>query len=301
MRVRSDFHQTRPLRALQPAACKHMAVWPLRALQGRGQPDHLRLPSVSFLPTSTACSAHHLAGLLHPAADHGVRPVSRLQRPTGSGTWGSAMPPAVLPPGIFSQGRTTLRSFSPVRSHPTSAVRPKSRPHLSLTPASPTLLLPSGRPDHSGSPRLASGPFTVGLPLSPLQPRLCSPLLSPLVWKALASPLSSRTSTVRLAQPLDLRVFLHVQIRCTCPALPPDRCPMLPWAFCSALTVLEDPLRRGHLRRGGRSTGCSGSAASPASRSGATRGRRDAGHRAPRSVAGADKDPKGKEADPGGP
>jgi hypothetical protein len=102
---------------------------------------------------------------------------------------------------------------------------------------------------------------------------------------------------VRLAQPLDLRVFLHVQIRCTCMALPPRRCPMLPWAFCSAHTVLEDLLRRDHLRRDGRSTSGSGSAASPASRSGATRGRRDAGHRAPRSVAGRRRGPEGKEGE----
>lgn len=54
------------------------------------------------------------------------------------------------------------------------------------------------------------------------------------------------------------------------------------------------PPKRPHLRRGVRSTSCSGSAASPASRSGATRGRRDAGHRAPRSVAGRRRGPEGK-------
>jgi hypothetical protein len=31
---------------------------------------------MSFLPTSTVCSTHFSAGLLHPAADHGVRHVS---------------------------------------------------------------------------------------------------------------------------------------------------------------------------------------------------------------------------------
>jgi hypothetical protein len=46
--------------------------------------------------------------------------------------------------------------------------------HLSLTPASPTLLLPLEGPDHSGPPRLASGPFTARLPLSPLPLRLRS-------------------------------------------------------------------------------------------------------------------------------
>lgn len=174
MRVRSDSHQTRSLRALQSTG---RSSGRFRAPRCRGQPDHLRLPSLSFLPTSTACSAHHRAGLLHPAADPGVRPVSRAWQPTGAGTWGSAMPTAVLPPGILSQGRRTLRSVSPVRSHPPAKARSKPQPLPSLTPASPTFLLLSGQPDHSGPPRLASRPFTVGLPLSPLQSRLCSPPL----------------------------------------------------------------------------------------------------------------------------
>lgn len=36
------------------------------------------VPSLSFLPTSTVYSARIPAGLLHPAPDHGVRPVSGL-------------------------------------------------------------------------------------------------------------------------------------------------------------------------------------------------------------------------------
>jgi len=43
---------------------------------GPGLPPPGHVPSLSFLPTSTVFSAQCLAGLLHPAADHGVRHVS---------------------------------------------------------------------------------------------------------------------------------------------------------------------------------------------------------------------------------
>ena len=141
------------------------------------------------------------------------------------------MPLAVLLPGILSQGRTTLRSFSPVRSHPTRAVRPRSRPHLSLTPASPNRLLPPN-PDCSGLRGSHPGRSRSGFPS-----RRCSPASASPPLPGSFEP----TSAVRLAQPLDLRVFLHVQIRCTGAAFPPHPCPMLPWAFCSAHTVPEEP------------------------------------------------------------
>ena len=47
----------------------------LRAF-GRAMPMALHVPSSSFLTTSTAFSRSRLAGLLHPASDPGVRPVS---------------------------------------------------------------------------------------------------------------------------------------------------------------------------------------------------------------------------------
>jgi len=51
-------------------------VRPLPANRGSRLPPLERIPSLSFLPTSTVSSAHGIAGLLHPAADHGVRLVS---------------------------------------------------------------------------------------------------------------------------------------------------------------------------------------------------------------------------------
>jgi hypothetical protein len=47
-----------------------------RLPEGPGLPHPGLVPSSSFFPTSTVSSAHGSAGLLHPAAGHGVRPVS---------------------------------------------------------------------------------------------------------------------------------------------------------------------------------------------------------------------------------
>jgi hypothetical protein len=48
----------------------------LAAAFGPELPASGLVPPLPFLPASTVCSARYLAGLLHPAADHGVRPVS---------------------------------------------------------------------------------------------------------------------------------------------------------------------------------------------------------------------------------
>jgi hypothetical protein len=102
------------------------------------------------------------------------------------------------------------------------------------------------------APRLASWPFTVGPTLSPLSLHLCSTAhaatlsnRSPCEPKLQTAVLANRSSSelasaARLAQPLDLRVSRHIQIRCTDTVFPPCPCPMLPWAFCSAHTVHED-------------------------------------------------------------
>jgi hypothetical protein len=44
---------------------------------GLEMPHSRLVPSLSFLPTSTVFSAEHVAGFLRPAADHGVRRVSK--------------------------------------------------------------------------------------------------------------------------------------------------------------------------------------------------------------------------------
>jgi hypothetical protein len=64
-----DMSTARPLSAEVPRKRVSPAIGP-------GLPLPELVPSLPFLPTSTVYSAHCLAGLLHPAADHGVRHVS---------------------------------------------------------------------------------------------------------------------------------------------------------------------------------------------------------------------------------
>jgi len=58
---------------------------PLPVTRGPGLPHPELVPSLPFLPVPTVYSARRLAGLLHPATDHGVRLVSS-RPPTEAGT-----------------------------------------------------------------------------------------------------------------------------------------------------------------------------------------------------------------------
>jgi hypothetical protein len=60
----------------RPPLHRHHRVRPLSVARGPGLPHPEHVPPVSFFPTSAVFSAHGFAGLLHPAAGHGVRPVS---------------------------------------------------------------------------------------------------------------------------------------------------------------------------------------------------------------------------------
>jgi hypothetical protein len=183
------------------------------------------------------------------------------------------MPLAVLLPGILSQGRTTLRSLSPVRSHPRRAVATEVAPGSLVDARLTGQVAPLRSPDRSGTRRLASWPFTVGLPLSPLRPHLCSTSTARLFRADHGGALDAAT------RPQGLPPRTDPLYRCSVSTTP------VPDASMGFVLCTHRPQGAGHLRGGTGSTGCSGFAASSASRSGATRGRRDAGHRAPRSVA----------------
>lgn len=79
----------------------------------------LHTPLLSFLTTSAARSARRAAGLLHPAADHGVHMVSVspdqasfvLERSNSSTLDAFSC-------ATFPTCRIALQSFPPVRSHP---------------------------------------------------------------------------------------------------------------------------------------------------------------------------------------
>jgi len=61
------------------------------------------VPSLSFHPTPTVCSSSGFTGLLHPAANHGVRRVSMSSCPTrmSSATVEDLSPTALCPSKLF--------------------------------------------------------------------------------------------------------------------------------------------------------------------------------------------------------
>ena len=79
---------------------------------GPEMPSSGLVPSLPFFPTSTVCSAKHLAGLLHPAADHGVRHVSG---------------PSSLPLSGLSAVEHQSRSCAPCGAHYRRAATPPSQ------------------------------------------------------------------------------------------------------------------------------------------------------------------------------
>jgi hypothetical protein len=125
---RSEDHPTRarapcvPLRRLsqqRPLPAGHRSALPSAV---RSHP-HRRVPSTGVLTTSTACSAAGPAGLLHPASDPGVRPVSArvATRPLHRG--GPTGPSDTRFPGAH----TPCEGFPPVD---TVALSPALRPPL---------------------------------------------------------------------------------------------------------------------------------------------------------------------------
>jgi hypothetical protein len=204
------------------------------------------------------------------------------------------MPPAVLPPGIFSQGRTTLRSF-PLCTQPSyacDATEATPSPFVDARLTDPSA--PPGQPDLSGV-RRGSHPSRSR---SGFPSRRCSPASAHRLCRALSSrhprrawrshSTSGSFSTYRAVAPA--RRCHHAGARCfhglsalhppfsgtgapvkgTPPKRPPPkRCTVdQRQRFCCVASVV----------------------------SGATRGRRDAGHRAPRSVARRRRGPEGKRS-----
>jgi hypothetical protein len=90
LRVRPDsslgVFQSPPLhrhlhRASTPGPTSFEGVLPF----GSDLPGSELVPPLPFLPAPTVCSARRPAGLLHPAAGHGVRHISRSKRDSSSG------------------------------------------------------------------------------------------------------------------------------------------------------------------------------------------------------------------------
>lgn len=88
---------------------------------GAGQ-GHPHTPLLSFLPTSAARSVHRLAGLLHPAADHGVHVVSARRRFSGCLSGGST-PPHDQPPSGSPPPRASYPSKLSPCTQPSACAR----------------------------------------------------------------------------------------------------------------------------------------------------------------------------------
>jgi len=314
MRVRSDLHQTRPLRALQTAG------WPpVRFGRGRAGVSQTtcafrpcrssRLRRLAPRITLRACCIPQPTMGFVPFPDSSSRPgVGHGDQPCHS--------------RCFCRG-SFPRDAGPFEAFPLyAAIRDmRGDRNRTLTPVDARLTDPSAplrQPDHSGAPRFTSGSFTVGPTLSPLQPRLCSttpatprPDCSSFKLKCVRAGRSGAPGAATRPQGLPPRTDpLH---RCSVSTTPvPDASmgfllcthrPRGPQLLAGAFARNRELIAQ--VSRPGLSTGehtseemhdqtsCGSFAASPTSRSGATRGRRDAGHRAPRSVARRRRGPEG--------
>lgn len=131
-----SFLQRSPLRRVPPQESTPGCPGPTRC-----HPYEL-VPSMPFFPTTTVCSSHGIAGLSHPASDHGVRLVSSR--------------PPTLPPNFRPSSQAhflALRSFS-LRCRREAVTTPQD---VFTDPVAPHAVRPDWRtsraPDHRGLTR----------------------------------------------------------------------------------------------------------------------------------------------------
>jgi hypothetical protein len=115
------------------------STWPVRVHSQRPRPPSgrwcqpsARVPSSWFLTTSTAYSVHIPAGLLHPAADHGVRCVSDRPRPSRSSEPGHSFSHRWVPFEEFPSygSRTTSLRPAALLPSPPAARRSSASPRF---------------------------------------------------------------------------------------------------------------------------------------------------------------------------
>jgi len=119
------------------------------------------VPPLSFLPTSTVCSTWHFAGLLHPAADHGVRhvsgPSSRSVSPDLSfrrgGGRGLGSPALVVRSRGCVPSASSLRPCRRARASPEGRTRSSDEAHRRFS-----WTFPNGAPPFGAFPSSAAVP-----------------------------------------------------------------------------------------------------------------------------------------------
>lgn len=197
----------------------------------RSIPSNRFVPFSPFLATSTVCSAQSLAGLLHPAASHGVRPVSHrfflLERPTEA----SPQLPRARNPAeaiIPTLKRCPLRFQSIIR---------RRRPAPAEARRNESMIIPSGASTLRSFPlHFSCSIVTTWSPCchaSPVPPsgHPLTLLLGAPFFQFPPRPLPVLTSAGVLVTSLNLRVLSRDAVRCTNMPFPAYPYPLLPWAF----------------------------------------------------------------------
>jgi len=197
----------------------------------RSIPSNRYVPSSPFLTTSTVCSARSFAGLLHPAASHGVRPVSHHPFPFEQlAEANPQLPRARIPAEAIL---LTLERYPPQFQ---STVRRRFSAPMETRRNEP-MIIPSGASTLRSFPlHLSRTIVTTGSPCfhaAPVPPsgHPLTLLLSAPFFQFPPQPLPVLASPGLLVTSLNLRVLSRDAVRCTDMPLPTCPYPLLPWAF----------------------------------------------------------------------
>jgi len=197
-------------------------AWRRGATFGPGLPRPGLVPPLPFLPASTVCSTWHFAGLLHPAADPGVRHVSgrsgRDAVPDFSVRRGGGAVPAFVRSPVAPEGTAVSR---PSADH----AAPSARPRGAVLTCAARLAF------------VSLGPFPMALHPSELSPRqqLCR------VNRALQP--HSRPSALPRADPVGVSCLERCSTLWLGPprSLPSRRCSRFPLSSCPSCACAGCP------------------------------------------------------------
>ena len=197
----------------------------------RSIPSNRYVPFPPFLTTSTVCSAQSFTGLLHPAASHGVRPVSHHSLSFDQLTEASPQFPRARNPAeaiILTLERCPPRFQSTIR---------RRLPALAEARRNDSMIIPSGASTLQSFPLhlsrtivTTSPPCCHAFPVPPSGHPLTL-LLSAPFFHFPPLPLPVMASSGVLVTSLNLRVLSRDAVRCTDMPLPTHPYPLLPWAF----------------------------------------------------------------------
>jgi len=206
-------------------------------------PSNRYVPFSPFLTTSTVCSAQSFAGLLHPAASHGVRPVSHhffpLERPTEASP---QLPRARIPAeAIIPTLERCPPRFQSIIRRRFSAPAEARRNELMIIPSGASTL--RSFPLHLSCAIVTTwSPCCHASPIPPSGHPLTLLLGAPF-FQFPTQPLPVLTFAGVQVTSLNLRVLSRDAVRCTDMPLPAYPYPLLPWAFQTPVHRCPDIMR----------------------------------------------------------